>query len=43
LRKNNDNPQAPGMNVKDHNILWPIPQTEIDATGGALIQNPGYN
>ena len=43
LRKNNDNPQAPAMNVRDYNILWPIPQTEIDATGGALTQNPGYN
>ena len=43
LRKYNDNPQAPGMTVKDHNILWPIPQTEIDATGGTLTQNPGYN
>ena len=42
LRKYNDNPQAPAMNVKDYNILWPIPQTEIDATGGALTQNPGY-
>lgn len=42
LRKYNDNPQAPGMNVKDYNILWPIPQNEIDATGGALTQNPGY-
>lgn len=42
IRKYNDNPQAPGMNVKDHNILWPIPQTEIDATGNALTQNPGY-
>lgn len=43
IRKYNNNPQAPGMNVKDYNILWPIPQTEIDATGGALTQNPGYN
>lgn len=42
IRKYNDNPQAPGMDVKDYNILWPIPQTEIDATGGALTQNPGY-
>lgn len=42
LRKYNDNPQAPAMNVKDYNVLWPIPQTEIDATGGALTQNPGY-
>ncbi len=42
VRKYNDNPQAPGMDVQDHNILWPIPQTEIDATGGSLTQNPGY-
>lgn len=42
IRKYNDNPQAPGLDVKDYNILWPIPQTEIDATGGGLVQNPGY-
>lgn len=42
IRKYNNNPQAPGLDVKDYNVLWPIPQTEIDATGGALVQNPGY-
>ena len=42
LRKYNNNPLAPGLNVKDYNVLWPIPQTEIDATGGTLTQNPGY-
>lgn len=26
----------------DHESIWPIPQQEIDATGGLLIQNPGY-
>jgi len=24
------------------NEVWPIPQTEIDLSGGALTQNPGY-
>jgi hypothetical protein len=23
--------------------LWPIPQNEIDLSGGLLKQNPGYN
>lgn len=25
------------------NEVWPIPQNEIDLSGGVLIQNPGYN
>jgi len=25
------------------NELWPIPQSEIDATNGSITQNPGYN
>ena len=24
------------------NEVWPIPQTEIDLSGGLLTQNPGY-
>ncbi|RAJ25422.1 RagB/SusD family nutrient uptake outer membrane protein [Pedobacter cryoconitis] len=24
------------------NEVWPIPQTEVDLSGGVLIQNPGY-
>lgn len=28
---------------KDTFLLFPIPQTQIDASGGNLIQNPGYN
>ncbi|GAB2955378.1 RagB/SusD family nutrient uptake outer membrane protein [Hymenobacter coalescens] len=30
-------------NIKDFHVLRPIPQTEIDRTGGKIIQNPGYN
>jgi len=30
--------------IKTFNNLWPIPQTEIDLNGGAVMeQNPGYN
>lgn len=30
--------------IAPHNISWPIPQSEIDANGGArLHQNPGYS
>lgn len=31
-----------GLNFKDHNVYLPIPQTQIDRSGGALKQNPGY-
>ncbi|WP_431212900.1 RagB/SusD family nutrient uptake outer membrane protein [Puia sp. P3] len=24
------------------NEVWPIPQAEIDNSGGVLVQNPGY-
>ncbi len=34
---------TPSLTIKDHQNLWPIPQTEIDLNGGAkLDQNPGY-
>ncbi|MBC7850803.1 MAG: RagB/SusD family nutrient uptake outer membrane protein, partial [Chitinophagaceae bacterium] len=26
----------------DERLVFPIPQIEIDATEGALVQNPGY-
>ncbi|MGV8096727.1 MAG: RagB/SusD family nutrient uptake outer membrane protein [Mangrovibacterium sp.] len=32
-----------GQTIQDFNVLWPIPQTAIDAnTGVVLEQNPGY-
>ena len=31
-----------GKNFQDHNYLYPIPQGEIDKSGGTIIQNPGY-
>jgi len=31
-----------GLNFKPHNDYFPIPQTEIDRSGGALKQNVGY-
>ncbi len=33
---------AQGINFKDKHILYPIPQSEIDASAGTLTQNPGY-
>ncbi|GHT88465.1 membrane protein [Bacteroidia bacterium] len=43
VRKYNDNPMHPGLNIQDYHNLWPIPQTEIDRNKDAeLIQNPGY-
>ncbi len=31
-----------GRNFQDHNYLYPIPQGEIDKSGGTIVQNPGY-
>ena len=28
--------------IKEFQLLYPIPQNQIDASGGSLIQNPGY-
>uniref|UniRef100_UPI003593106B RagB/SusD family nutrient uptake outer membrane protein n=1 Tax=Pricia sp. TaxID=2268138 RepID=UPI003593106B len=30
------------VNFKDYNILYPIPQSDIDKSGGTIEQNPGY-
>lgn len=31
-----------GKNFQDHNYLYPIPQGEIDKSGGTITQNSGY-
>ncbi len=31
-----------GKNFQDKNYLYPIPQGEIDKSGGSITQNPGY-
>jgi starch-binding outer membrane protein, SusD/RagB family len=33
---------AVGKNFQDFNYLYPIPQSEIDKSGGSITQNPGY-
>ena len=39
----NNNPIFPGARIKEHNKLWPIPQTQIDLNIDAEFpQNPGY-
>jgi len=36
-------PQDKGINFNAaKNLLWPIPQMEIDLSGGVIKQNPGY-
>jgi hypothetical protein len=36
-------PQDKGINFNAaKNLLWPIPQLEIDLSGGIITQNPGY-
>jgi starch-binding outer membrane protein, SusD/RagB family len=43
VRKYNNNPVIPGLNIQDYNNLWPIPQAEIDLNIDAIFeQNPGY-
>ncbi|MCF4101395.1 RagB/SusD family nutrient uptake outer membrane protein [Gillisia sp. M10.2A] len=31
-----------GRNFQDHHYLYPIPQGDIDKSGGTITQNPGY-
>ena len=31
-----------GRNFQDYNYLYPIPQRDIDKSGGTITQNPGY-
>ena len=39
----NNNPLRPGLNIQEHNNLYPIPQGVIDLNTGAVMeQNPGY-
>ena len=33
---------AHGKNFQDKHMLYPIPQSEIDASAGTLTPNPGY-
>ena len=33
---------ALGKNFQDYNYLYPIPQSEIDKSGGSIKQNPNY-
>jgi hypothetical protein len=43
VRKYNDNPMRPGLNIQDYHNLWPVPQSEIDRNVDAVLtQNPGY-
>lgn len=43
VRKYNDNPIHPGLDIQEFNLLWPIPQSEIDLNSSKNFkQNPGY-
>jgi hypothetical protein len=43
VRLYNNNPKFPGANIKENNVLYPIPQNQIDLNIGAKMeQNPGY-
>jgi hypothetical protein len=43
VRLYNNNPKIPGANIKENNVLYPIPQNQIDLNIGAKMeQNPGY-
>lgn len=44
VRRYNNNPLNPGLNIQDHHVLWPVPQLQIDLNISAEFpQNPGYN
>jgi hypothetical protein len=44
VRKYNNNPRIAACNIQDYNILWPIPQSQIDLNIDVpFAQNPGYN
>jgi hypothetical protein len=39
----NNNPKTPGANIQNKNLLYPIPQSQIDLNIDAKMeQNPGY-
>lgn len=43
VRRYNNNPIYPACNVQDYNVLFPIPQSQIDLNLSAeFAQNPGY-
>lgn len=43
VRRYNNNPKNPGLNIQDYNVLFPIPQAQIDLNISAVMQqNPGY-
>lgn len=43
VRKYNNNPVYPACNIQDYNVLFPIPQSQIDLNiNGDFKQNPGY-
>lgn len=43
VRRYNNNPKNPGLNIQDYNVLFPIPLNQIDLNIDAVItQNPGY-
>ncbi len=43
VRKYNNNPKNPGLNIQDYNVLFPIPQSQIDLNIDAVMeQNDGY-
>lgn len=44
VRKYNNNPLNPGLNIQDYHVLLPIPQVQIDLNiSGDFPQNPGYS
>lgn len=43
VRRYNNNPSNPGLNIQDHHVLFPIPQEQIDLNVDSdFSQNPGY-
>jgi len=42
VRASNEGNPTAAANIKAHHVLFPIPDREIQVSGGDLVQNPGY-
>lgn len=43
VRASSEGNQFAAANIRDHHVLFPIPDREIQISSGDLVQNPGYS
>ncbi len=41
VRKYNNNPLVPSLNIQDYHVLFPIPREQIDLNVGVIKKNYG--